>query len=147
MKKMALLAVILALFAGFNLVYAAEEQVQPPAQMQEFISQQMPDVMLKALDALLVAEVDRNFFSTEGNDVIDFVVLSFAAEERMADVLFLGAKPDFRVGLRLTPAKNEKGELIPDKYSTELMAVVLYYQNMAWYKSADAKAIFEKATR
>ena len=54
--------------------------------------------------------------------------------------------PDAYMLLSLSPAKDEKGDILPEKYMTKLAGLVFMDEKIAWFVSEEAKKAFIKAT-
>jgi|SRR3989338_8765365 len=133
MKKIAFLAVILSILA-FPLYSYGAEIVQP----KEFISQEVPKEVQELLDTLGFAfQGDaKMYYSGRVPGVNDYVLASFETGHGAAQVL-----------VKLALKKDEKGNINPGEVVAENVAYVFVDKKVSWYQSADAKAIFEKATK
>lgn len=139
MKKLAAIAV-LALFFGFlALSYAGEPR--------EFISDQMPEEVQKLIDSTELVKIGQKGISTAGNDVLDYGIVYLAIPENYIAAVTEEKEPtpDVTVLWRLTPVKDENGNIVD--YSGEFVSVIFRIENLRWFKNAEVKAVFEKATK
>jgi len=136
MRKIAFLAVILSVLAlsFFSSYSYGAEVVQP----KEFISQEVPKEVQDLLDTLGFAfQGDvKMYYSGRVPGVNDYVLASFETGHGAAQTL-----------VKLALKKDEKGNINPGEVVAENVAYVFVDKKVSWYQSADAKAIFEKATK
>ena len=76
------------------------------------------------------------YYSGRVPGVNDYALASFETGHGVARVL-----------VKLALAKDEKGNINPGEVVSENVAYVFVDKKVSWYQSADAKAIFEKATK
>ena len=145
MKKMAFLVAILSVLAFPLYSYGVEGPVTPPAvgqppkvEPKEFISQEVPKEvqgLLETLEFAFQVEV-KMYYSGKVPGVNDYALIYADTGHGAVQVLF-----------KLALKKDEKGNIIPGEVVSEVMAYVFVDKKVSWYQSADAKAIFEKATK
>lgn len=146
MKKVAVMAVFFGvlIFAGV-IAYGAEAQ-PPPADKpkeevivpKEFISKNVPKEVQDLLDTLVFAfpGETKMYYSGRVPGVNDYGLRAFDTGHGVVQVLF-----------SLALEKDEKGNINPGGAVAEVVAYVFVDKKVSWYQSADAKAIFEKATK
>lgn len=149
MKKMLFVATVLSLLVFVAYAYGAEAQPQvaAPIQTKEWISQEMPAEIKQVLESTPVGEVGKNAISSKGTNVLDYGLIYLVTSEEHLINFLLEGKADLYLLLSLTPSKDEKGVVVPDSYDGAVIAVVFPEKYMAWYKSAEAKKIFEMMTK
>ena len=138
-----LVFVLAIAISSLSYIPFADAAEAPKQEMRETVSLEPPAEIKKIIDSLEIAGVvDQQLFSSKGDKEFDYALqymVSFeqyskSTEELVADVISVFA---------VTPVKNELGNV--EGYKGEFVGVVIYGQNMSWFKDQKTKEAFFKA--
>ena len=100
---------------------------------REFISKQMNSDIQKLLENCDREIIGEEPFSSKNNKIMDYMIGFYNTDHGLLVTL-----------QTLKKRLDERGHVIPDVYSSELVAIVFVDRSLLWYKSEIAKSTLKK---